>query len=119
MKVNSKGKQITGWRAVASGLLRGVAAVAMTPAKVADELYGTKGVDKIAADQKRAAQAKRQMKVTRRAAADALVEISREQLVLGYIHPRWLRAEVERLMNAGQDVTREDVERMRKDGPRG
>lgn len=100
-------------------MLAAVSAVAMTLSKLADELVGTKGVDKIAADQRRATQAKRQVKVSRRAAANALVEVSQEQLVLGYIHPRWLRAEVERLMDAGQDVTREDVDRMRKEGRRG
>lgn len=106
-----------GGKSILQAMLCAAAGVAMTPAKVADELVGTKGVDKIAADQRRAAQAKRQMKISRRNAANALVEVSQEQLVLGYIHPRWLRTEVERLMDAGQDVTREDVDRMRKEGP--
>lgn len=62
--------------------------------------------------------AKEQRRQIARADHNDLVATSQRQIVLGHIHPRWLRADVEALLDAGQDVVTSDIEEMRKAGPR-
>lgn len=47
-----------------------------------------------------------------------LVVTSQRQIVLGHIHPRWLRKAVETMLDYGQDVTQADIDAMRAEGPR-
>jgi hypothetical protein len=46
-----------------------------------------------------------------------LVRASQQQIVLGHIHPRWLRAEVERRLDRGEDIDAERIEQLRAMGP--
>jgi hypothetical protein len=46
-----------------------------------------------------------------------IVRGSQAELVLGHIHPRWLREEVNRRLDAGEDITEERVEQLRALGP--
>lgn len=48
-----------------------------------------------------------------RAAYDDLVDLGQRTIVLGHIHPRWLRAEVERRLDAGENMNAERVEQLR------
>jgi hypothetical protein len=65
------------------------------------------------AEQRNRGQAKRK---TRKAAAD-LVDATGRTIVLGHIHPRWLRRQAERMMDAGFRVTSEVIEGLRKEPP--
>jgi hypothetical protein len=47
-----------------------------------------------------------------------LVEASQRQIVLGHIHPRWLRTDVEAALDRGEDVDAAMIERMRALGPK-
>lgn len=57
-----------------------------------------------------------QRRVVKAKAVRELVEAGANVLVLGHIHPRWLRAEVERLLDLGEAVTAERVEQLRAIG---
>lgn len=52
-----------------------------------------------------------------RKAAEELVRISNQTLVVAHLHPRWLRQMVERAMDLGAEVTLADVDAMRAAGP--
>lgn len=52
-----------------------------------------------------------------RAAAE-IQAVAEHTVVLAHIHPRWLRREVEALLDAGQDVDNQDIARIRAQGPR-
>lgn len=95
-----------------------IAAIIAGTAVKRDELVGTDGVQQIIRNQDRAKEAKAQVRQSARRAASALVALGQRQIVLAHIQPRWLRAVVELKLDAGEDVTFEDVAELRKRGPK-
>lgn len=77
------------------------------------ELIGTRAVDKIAQDQRDVLAAKKAMNRSVRRATNALVQIGQKQIVLGHIHPRWLRKEVEQLLDLGVEVDQSVIDVIR------
>lgn len=70
--------------------------------------------DQFAAQHARDAEAaKRQGKSSLAAAVRDLVTVSQRTVVLNHIHPRWLRAEVERRLDLGEPVDQERIEQLR------
>jgi hypothetical protein len=80
-------------------------------------LEGTQGVEQIARDQKLAKASRGVIKASARRAAEALVALSHTQIVLTHLQPRWLRAEVERRLDAGEDVDTDKIAELRALGP--
>lgn len=77
------------------------------------EPVGSRAIDEIGRNQR---EAERQRAIGKRLvkkAADDLVGSGSSHIVLGHIHPRWLRREVERRMDAGEPITAERVEQLR------
>ena len=68
------------------------------------ELVGTRGVEQIAKDQAAVGERKRALRQSARDASNVLVDLGNRHLVLCHIHPRWLRLEVERRLDLGEDV---------------
>lgn len=87
------------------------AALAHQPREV--EPTGSRSIDEIAAQQREAARQRAMGKQLVRKAADDLVGSGDSHIVLGHIHPRWLRAEVERRIAAGELLTAERVAEIR------
>lgn len=89
--------------------------VALAPA--APELAGTEGVTQIAKDQARTAQAKARLRQSAKRVTAELVELSENTIILGHIHPRWLRAAVDQALSAGEIVDTDWIEQRRRRGP--
>lgn len=65
-----------------------------------------------------ASQANRRERMAKtRAAAQELVGISNQTVVVAHLHPRWLRRAVEGLMDKGAEIDMAWVERLKADGP--
>lgn len=82
------------------------------------ELMGTAAVSQIAKDQMNVQEVKAQLRQSTKKAANALVKLGQGQMVLGHLQPRWLRREVERLLDLGEEVSFEDVAAIRARGPK-
>lgn len=82
-----------------------------------NELVGTRGVEQIAKDQAAVGERKRALRQSARDASNVLVEMGNRHLVLGHIHPRWLRQEVERRLDLGEDVDGARLAELRAAGP--
>lgn len=80
---------------------------------------GIAGVAQIAKDQAAAKQSRAMVKGSARRATEALVALSHTQIVLAHLQPRWLRAEVERRLDAGEDVDTGTLVELRKGGHHG
>lgn len=83
---------------------------------VEPELVGTKGVERIARDQAAVAERKKALRQSARRATNALAKIGQNQVVLGHIQPRWLRAKVEQLLDAGEEVSFERLAELKAAG---
>jgi len=79
-------------------------------------LEGTRGIDEIARRQREVEKRRGDLKRATRTAVVALVQSEERLTSVRHIHPRWLRAAVEALMDAGQTVTTDDVEALRAAG---
>lgn len=80
-----------------------------------DELVGTSGMAKIANEQAKAKLVRGQRKRSAKAAADHLAGY--QGIILGHIHPRWLRDAVAARLDLGNPVTEQDVAELRARGP--
>lgn len=81
-----------------------------------DDLVGTRGVEQIAENQARAKAMRGNLKRSARKAAAALTRMGQNTIVLNHIQPRWLRAEIERRLDAGETIDEERVEQLRAIG---
>lgn len=66
---------------------------------------------------RRAIEDRAHAKAVSRAAAQELIGISNQTLVVAHLHPRWLRKAVEDMMDTGANVTLADVQTLRDLGP--
>lgn len=80
------------------------------------ELMGTQAVSKIAKDQAAVTEHRKALRQTARRATNALVKLGQDQIVLGHIQPRWLRAQVTRLLDFDEEVTPELLTQLREAG---
>lgn len=95
--------------------LLAVMSAAAYAARAADPV-GTRAVEQIAKDQAAAQNMRGQVRRSARAATDVLVKASNASVVLCHIHPRWLREEVARRLDAGEDVDEARIAELRAAG---
>lgn len=81
-----------------------------------EEATGLSGVAKMHRDQAAAKGVRGQRKLAARDAANTLAGC--KNIVLGHIHPRWLRQEVESLLDAEVEVDDAVLAALRERGPR-